>query len=120
MTEINKIEKLNGLNYRSWKYNIKLVLMERGLWKIADGTETKPETTDEKVKKAWDLRSDKAYSLIALSVEKDIQVHITSFTDAHRAWTTLKDHFEIVSIPQLVRVNKRFYHALKWKKVETY
>ena len=100
MTEINKIEQLNGRNYRSWKYNIKLVLMERGLWKIADGTEKKPESTDEKVKKAWELRSDKAYSLIALSVVKEIQVHLTSTTDAHEAWEILKNHFEIVSVSQ--------------------
>ena len=64
MTEINKIDPLDGRNYRSWKYNIRLVLMERGLWKIAEGSETKPETNDDKVKKAWELRSDKAYSLI--------------------------------------------------------
>ena len=111
MTEINKIEPLTGRNYRSWKYNIKLVLMERGLWKIADGTERKPETTDEKVKKAWDLRSDKAYSLIALSVAKEIQVHLTATTDAHEAWNILKEHFEVVSITQIVRLTKRFYHA---------
>ena len=29
MLETIKIEKLNGKNYQSWKYNIKLVLMER-------------------------------------------------------------------------------------------
>ena len=38
-----KIEKLNGRNYQSWKYNMKLVLMEKGLWGIADGSEVKVE-----------------------------------------------------------------------------
>ena len=28
MAEITKIEKLSGKNYQSWKYNVKLVLME--------------------------------------------------------------------------------------------
>ena len=85
--------------------------MERGLWGIADGSEKKPETTDEKVKKAWVLRSDKAYSVIALSVIKDLQVHITSTTDAHKAWTILKDHFEVTSVSQIVRVSRKFYAA---------
>ena len=111
MTELNKIEQLNGKNYQSWKYNVKLVLMERGLWGIADGSEKKPETTDEKVKKAWVLRSDKAYSVIALSVIKDLQVHITATTDAHKAWTILKDHFEVTSVSQIVRVSRKFYAA---------
>lgn len=32
MAEITKTQKLNGNNYQSWKYNVKLQLMERGLW----------------------------------------------------------------------------------------
>ena len=39
MAEITKIERLDGKNYQSWKYNIKLVLMERGLWRFVEGTE---------------------------------------------------------------------------------
>ena len=70
-TEITKIEHLNGQNYQSWKYNIKLVLMERGLWGFAEGTENPPaETASNTERKAYRLRSDKAYSLIALSVDK--------------------------------------------------
>ena len=43
LTEITKIEKLNGRNYQSWKYNVKLVLMERGLWGFTqEGRETPP------------------------------------------------------------------------------
>ena len=54
MAEITKIDKLNGRNYQSWKYNMKLVLMERGLWGIAEGSEVKTEdTTDDEVNKAW-------------------------------------------------------------------
>ena len=42
MAEITKIEPLNGQNYQSWKYNIKLVLIERGLWNFIDGNEEAP------------------------------------------------------------------------------
>ena len=120
MTEINKIEKLNGRNYPSWKYNVKLMLMERGLWGIVNGSEKAPviktedATKDDsiKLKKAWQLRSDKAYSTIALNVEKTLQVHISSTTDAHEAWSTLKIHFEVVSVSQIIRLNRRFYAAI--------
>ena len=48
---------------------MKLVLMERGLWGFVQGTETKPGYTAEAAaKNAFRLRSNKAYSLIALSV----------------------------------------------------
>ena len=79
--EITKIEPLNGLNYPTWKYNIKLLLMERGLWDFVSGTEERPgEDATAQVKNAYRLKSDKAYSLIALSVNKNIQVHISTTT----------------------------------------
>ena len=87
MAEITKIEPLSGKNYQSWKYNIKLVLMERGLWGFVEGTETAPgSTATATVRNAYRLRSDKAYSLIALSVDKSLQVHISSTTDPRAAW----------------------------------
>ena len=45
------IEKLNGTNYQSWKYNVKLVLMSRGLFSIVDGTEKAPVIKEEDVQK---------------------------------------------------------------------
>ena len=47
MAEITKIERLDGSNYRSWKYNIKLVLMERGLWGFTQGLEVAPVVTED-------------------------------------------------------------------------
>ena len=104
------IEKLNGKNYQSWKHNIKLVLMERGLWGFPqEGKETPPEeSASATVKNAFRLRSDRAYSLIALKVEKGLQVHISSVTDPLAAWRTLQKQFEFVSITQIVRLNRKF------------
>ena len=117
--DLTKIEKLNGSNYKSWKYNIKLVLMGRGLWSIAFGSEKAPVIAEADKAKAeslklindWNLRSDKAYSLIALSISKSLQVHISATTDAHEAWKILQKHFEVVSVSQIVRLNRRFFAA---------
>ena len=59
------------------------------------------------------LRSDKAYSLVTLNVEKDLQVYIISVTDPFQAWTTLQKQFEVVSVihGQIVRLNRKFYAA---------
>ncbi|CAB4020330.1 Retrovirus-related Pol poly from transposon TNT 1-94 [Paramuricea clavata] len=113
MAEITKIDKLNGKNYQSWKYNVKLVLMERGLWGFTqEGKEIPPdEDATNAVKNAFQLRSDKAYSLIALNVEKHLQIHISSTTDPLAAWTNLQKQFEFVSVTQVVRLNRKFYAA---------
>ena len=57
MAEITKIEPLSGKNYQSWKYNIKLVLMERGLWGFVEGTENTPNSTaTDAVRNTYRLR----------------------------------------------------------------
>ena len=60
MAEITRIEKINGQNYQSWKYNMKLLLMERGLWGFTQqGQETQPdENAAATVRNAFRLRSD--------------------------------------------------------------
>ena len=112
MAEVVRIEPLNGSNYQSWKYNMKLVLMERGLWGFIQETEVEPDSTAQaSAVNTYRLRSDKAYSLIALNVSKSLQVHISSITDPRLAWETLRKQFEFVSIAQVVRLNRRFYAA---------
>ena len=117
MAEESKIniEKLNGSNYQTWKFNAKLVLMNKGLWSIVNGTEKAPVTTDadkkEKEVKEFVARSDKAYSIIALALNKSLQVHIANTVDPKAAWDTLEKHFNFVSITQKVRVTRQFYAA---------
>ena len=113
MAEITKIEKLNGRNYQSWKYNIKLVLMERGLWGFTqEGVEQPPEESASDVaKRSYQLRSDKTYLLIALSLEKHLQIHISGTTAPLEAWQSLQQQFEFVSVTQIVRLNRKFYAA---------
>ena len=107
VSEITKIEKLNGRNYQSWKYNVKLVLMERGLWGFTqEGQETPPAAdASAAVKNAFRLRSDKAYSLIALNVEKDLSV-----TDPLPVWKILQKQFEFVSVTQFCAASIKESH----------
>ena len=87
--------------------------MERGLWGFTqEGQETPPASTDPpSVKNSFRLRSDKACSLIALSVEKSLQVYISSTTDPLEAWQILQKQFEFVSVTQIVHLNRTFYAA---------
>ena len=113
MSEIVKIDKLNGKNYQKWKYNIKIVLMEPGLWGFTQERQEIPpgDSATATVRNAFRLRSDKAYSLIALNVEKELQAHISSVTDPLEAWKILQKQFEFLSVTQIVRINRTFYAA---------
>ena len=60
VSEITKIEKLNRRNYQSWKYIMKLIFMEHGLWGFTqEGQETPPAAdASAAVKIVFRLRSD--------------------------------------------------------------
>ena len=113
--ETNRIESLTGSNYQSWKYNIKLVLMDRGLWGYVSGDEIAPIATEEDKKekeiKEYRLKCEKAYSVIALNILKNLQIHISSTTSPKTAWETLEKQFQFVSITEIVHLNRAFYAA---------
>ena len=111
-TAIMKIEKLNGQNYTTWKYNMKIVLMDKGLWGFIDGEEKPPLAgSPAATKSAFKSRSDKAYSQIALAVEKSVQIHIQGTTVPKEAWEILQKQFSFVSVTQIVRLTRKFYAA---------
>ena len=104
-TDGMKIEKLNGSNYQSWKFNVKLVLMQKELFGIIDGTDIAPREDDtDAIKRKWKIRSDKAYSLIALSLETSLQIHVVGTTYAKEAWDIIEKQYSFVSLTQLVRL----------------
>ena len=113
--EVSKIESLTGANYQSWKYNMKLVLMDKGLWGYVSGDEDAPAATEddkkEKEIKEYRLKCEKTYSLIALNVHKSIQVHISGTTNPKTAWETLEKQFQFVSVTEIVRLCRAFYAA---------
>jgi len=39
---VDRIDKLNGTNYRSWKFNMKMMLVQRELWQHVTGEATLP------------------------------------------------------------------------------
>lgn len=76
-----KIGLLYGGNYQTWKYSMKSVLMERGLWGfIAGNEEVAADTATASIQNAYPLRSDKIHSLKALNVEKKFQVDVSTTT----------------------------------------
>ena len=97
-----QIEPLDGSNYLSWKFNVKLVLMQSGLWGIVSGAEKAPVASedDKKEKEIVDfrVRSEKAYSQIALNVKKELQVHVANTVDPKEAWgSELHTMYQIIA-----------------------
>ena len=91
---LNLIEKLNGSaisgdsNYNTYSFCMRRILKEKGLLEVV--TEGRPvkEGTEQK---AWDQKSDKAFTLITLTVTKSQIGHIQTCETAKEAWDALAE-----------------------------
>ncbi|UYV72939.1 hypothetical protein LAZ67_10001234 [Cordylochernes scorpioides] len=84
------LEKLNDQNYRSWKYNKKMMLIERELWKYV----TEPAPDEEASRTIFNMKQEKALAMIALTISPSQQIHIMDCTTAREAWDTLEQVYE--------------------------
>ncbi|UYV78316.1 hypothetical protein LAZ67_16000942 [Cordylochernes scorpioides] len=72
------ITKLNGANYSSWSFQMKLVLMENDLWSLINPGEDKPDP------------SDLAFAKICLGINDEQQLHVHHLNTPKEVWEELE------------------------------
>ncbi|KAJ3474385.1 hypothetical protein NLI96_g12487 [Meripilus lineatus] len=88
------IVSLNNSNYTTWKSDISAVLRCKGLFRLVNGTVSKPS---DKPEDATQLESyldklDRAAGLLVLHVDKDQRVHLAGIEDDPIAmWKKLEE-----------------------------
>jgi len=103
---LDKIDKLNGNNYRSWKFNMKMALVQRELWDHVTGEAVAPDN-DRDENTRFERKEEKALATIALSIEPEHQIHIMDCTKASDAWDILRKIFEPKSRPRILQLKKQ-------------
>ena len=132
------IDKLTGDNFSSWKFRLQLVLMDRGLWEIVDGTEVAPTVllggnsgdgalsiTDGgssgsgKVKVDpisnteylnWKKRDNQALAQIALTICNTELVHIRNAKSSHEAWKKICTVYEAKGLTAKIFLRRKFFN----------
>ena len=105
-----KFAKLNGTNYRSWAFNIRLYLESMDLFEFADGSAESPaEDASDEVRRKFNSRAKKAWTYICLAVEPEQQIHVRETTTAKEAWDALQGQFARKSLLQKVRLRQQYY-----------
>lgn len=85
------IEKLNGGNYASWSYQMKMTLMEADLWAVIEPGEEEPaEGATDLQKKQYVSRQGRAHAKIALAICEEQQMHIQYKASAKEVWDELQ------------------------------
>jgi hypothetical protein len=83
-------EKLNESNYADWRYLMEALLVEKDLWDVVDGSETRPAGSDNsKAVRAFVKKQQLARSKIILNIEKSQLPH-TRHLDPKEIWDSLE------------------------------
>lgn len=83
--------RLDGSNYRVWKFQINAILRSQDLLGVVDGSNAKPaETAAEKDKKEWQQKDGKAMAILFASVNSEQASHLLDCKSAKGIIDTLE------------------------------
>ena len=103
---ISWMDLTGSLGNSSWH-----LLLAKGLWKYVDGSVVLPEDATAEQRARHQSESQKAFSVIAMSVRTSQLYLIISCEDLEGAWNALKKHFE-----RETRVKKLFLKQQYFRK----
>jgi hypothetical protein len=100
--------KNDGSNFQIWSSQLKLILRNRELWGIVDGTETIPAQSDATAHKDWKKRELDALTQILLTLEPEPYTAVIAIESPKEAWNSLVDRYQEtglhIVVPQLIAI----------------
>ena len=85
----------DGTNFQMWKFRVRMILGVRGLWKIVNGDETKPdETTHPTESEEWLSKDREALAQITLTLKDEPLSGVLYMMTSAEAWRKLSERYE--------------------------
>jgi len=88
------IKKFDGTDYKSWSLEVEILLEQKQVLGIVDGTEEAPDAKDGTEFKAWKKQHGIARSTILLAMERSLQQQYGVQKDAKTLWDQLKEDYK--------------------------
>ena len=108
MEEKWSIEKLNRSNWNTWKFQMKHLLMAKGLWNLVDGSEVLASEATAAATALFQSWLHKAFSTIVLAMDSAQLYLVTSCEEPEQAWNALKNHFEQETLANKLLLKKHY------------
>ena len=86
------IVKLSGQNYATWKNQLRMTLLNEGLWGIVNGTVESPH--DVGALHEYQAKKDRALEIIVLAVEPSLLHLLGDSQDPQLVWNKLQQQFQ--------------------------
>ena len=78
---------LTPFNFFEWKYEMKILLRVKGIYRVTMEIEADPNAASENIK--WHNRRDEAYGLLCLSISRDLLFHPDGWTSPNEFWENI-------------------------------
>ena len=111
MEEKRSNDKLNGSNWNTWKFQMKHLLLAKGLWGLVDGSEVLADDATTAVQALFRLRLQKAFSTIVLAIDSAQLYLITSSEEPKQAWDVLRKHFERETLASKLFLKMQYFRS---------
>jgi len=106
------VEKLEGAeNWSTWKFQMKHLLLAKGLWNFVDGTAELAEDADDQAQAEYNQKMQKAFSTIVLAVSTKQLYLITSAESPQEAWEALRVNFERDTLANMLFLKKQYFRT---------
>ena len=109
MEEKWSVDKLDSKNWMTWKFQIRHLLLGKGLWGFVDGTEELPEDPSAQIREEFKKKEQRAFSTIALAVCTTQLYLITSCEKPKDAWDALRNNFEHKTLANKLFLKKQYF-----------
>ena len=103
------IDKLDGKNWSTWKFQMKHLLLAKGLWGLVDGSETLAEDANAAARAEFQKRSQRTFSTIVLAIGTSQLYLVTSCEQPRKAWEELRNHFERDTLANKLFLKKQYF-----------
>lgn len=103
------VAKLNNINWNVWKFQMKVILMAKGLYEITSGKEKQPVDDEEKDTK-WRLKDAKAQEALVTRMEEEPLSHVMQCETAQNMWEKLESIYDRKSSVSMHLLTEQFYN----------
>ena len=111
MDEKWSADKLDGLNWMTWRFQMCHLLLAKGLWGCVNESEVLPEDISAQVRADFEKKEQQAFSTIALAISTPQLYQIKSCEKLKDAWDALCNHFEHKSLADKLYLKKQYFRT---------
>ena len=107
------VDKLDGSNWTTWKFQMRHLLLAKGFWGLVDGTDQLADGASDAATREYEFRqkAQKAFSTIIMAIGTPQLYLVTSCEQPKEVWDNLCNHFECETLANKLFLKKQYFRT---------